>query len=54
MMFFNYADYMQSIQIIDNSFIIMITVNFTKVHMTMTNYRNAGVLRDSEKSKLLT
>ena len=54
MMFFNYADYMQSIQIIDNSFIIMITVNFTKVHMTMTNYRNAGLLGDGEKSKSLT
>ena len=29
---------------INSSFIIMNTNNFVKVHMTMTNYKNAGLI----------
>ena len=44
MIFFNYVDFRQQIQMINSSFIIMNTNNFVKVHMTMTNYKNAGLI----------
>ena len=44
LVFFNYQDWKHGIQMHHQTWIIQIMMNFIKIHMTSTSYRNAGVL----------
>ena len=44
LVFFNYQDWKHGIQMHNQTWITQIMMNFIKIHMTTTSYRNAGVL----------